>query len=442
MSDLSAVLEAGLSLEEVHKFLSEGMSLSEISAAVGRLRARGEAVTEPEEEEPSGRKTALNIAALEAELGRLGISVRFDQIRHEMTVSGVPPQYNPETAAQDLPVLLHDTLKTRYRCTKDLLTDLLGVIAGKHRFNPVLDLLNSSQWDGESRLLDLFQILGICPEDGLSQTLVWKWCLQAAALLENPAHKPFGADGVLVLQGPQGCGKTSFVRKLGISPEFTRLGQYFDPKDKDTTRRCVSCWICELGEVETTLRGDLERLKAFLTAETDVYRVPYGRTDCQYIRRTSFIATCNSSAFLIDPTGSRRFWTVPVQQIDLERLQDFDSLQFWLEVRASVASGGQSFRLTREEQAQLAQRNAAHEKPLKAQPEIEDIFTLAEQKPDLFSWEYVTVSRLKIENETLKAFSVEQIGKALDKLGIVAERKSIDGKQQRVRRLPVRTWNN
>ena len=61
---------------------------------------------------------------------------------------------------------------------------------------------------------------------------------------------------------------------LGIRPDFVKLGQWIDPKDKDTMLRCTSAWIVELGEIETTLRSDLERLKAFITAEADEYRLP------------------------------------------------------------------------------------------------------------------------------------------------------------------------
>ena len=72
----------------------------------------------------------------------------------------------------------------------------------------------------------------------------------------------------------------------------------------------------EDAEVETSLRTDPERLKAFITAERDEFRLPYARSDTVSARRTSLSATCNSQEFLTDPTGSRRFWTVPVEKID------------------------------------------------------------------------------------------------------------------------------
>lgn len=255
----------------------------------------------------------------------------------------------------------------------------MGLIAGRNRYNPVLELIDNGEWDKVDYLGELVEILGIQKDDALSQTLLYKWLVQCYQMLKNDINHAYGADVMLVLQGPQGIGKTSFVRTIGIRPNFVKLGQYLDPRDKDTYRRCTSAWIVELGEIETTLKTDVERLKAFITAEKDEYRLPYGRADQNFARRTSLIGTCNSERFLIDPTGSRRFWTIPVDNIDLNRLMSFDSLQLWRQIKVMCADQPNDFRLTKEERRQLEMRNCEHEKPLKAQEEIEDILADAER---------------------------------------------------------------
>lgn len=247
---------------------------------------------------------------------------------------------------------------------------------------------------------------------------------------------------MLVLQGPQGCGKTSFVRQIGIRPDFVKLGQWIDPKDKDTMIRCTSAWIVELGEIETTLRSDLERLKAFITAESDEYRPPYARVANRTARRTSLVGTCNSERFLIDPTGSRRFWTIPVDNIDLNRLMNFHAIQFWRQIKVLCAGHPDDFRLTKEEQRQLALRNTAHEKPLKAQLEIEDIIAEAEADPDSYEWRLTTVSAFKEEYSSLKRYDVAQIGRALDKLGYGQKRIQANGRRERLRELPCHKWSH
>jgi len=383
----------------------------------------------------------LDMATMEQFLTENGIKVRQNVISHEIEISGIGGEYNPETIGSELHIILFDRLKKDFRCDKNLVADLLGVIAGKHRFNPVIDMLESITWDKKDRLNDLCGIIGIDPMDKLSKSLLAKWLCQCVAMAYNDPAEPYGADGLLVLQGPQGIGKTTFVSKLCMGRhDLYKLGQYLDTKDKDTSRRCTSAWVVELGEVETTLRSDLERLKAFITAERDEYRLPYGKADQVLTRRTSLIATCNTDRFLIDPTGSRRFWTVPINHIDLDALNRFDFLPLWAEVASWVKGNRQYFRLSREEQTELAERNTEHEKPLKAQLEVEDILEDATEDKQWFEWKYISVSTFKAQNDSLRGYSVEQIGKALDKIGIPAERKTVDGRQCRARRLPVRKW--
>lgn len=400
----------------------------------------GDGADAKQEEDGSEKKPALTIESFSEWLEQENISIRLDEIGHKTEISGrLNKEYDAETLNGNLHIILHDELKQLFSCGtgSTLVSDLLNVIAGMNRYNPVLSMLEQAPpWDGKDRMPDIYSILNLDQEDELSRTLLHKWLWQSLALAGNRLEDAFGADGLLVLSGPQGVGKTSFVRAMGVKPELVKCGQYIDSKDKDTTRRVTSCWICELGEIETTLRSDIERLKAFITAEIDEYRLPYGRADVRLARRTSLIATCNSEKFLIDPTGSRRFWTVPVTAIDLDALARFDALQMWKQIEFEISGNRQCFRLTREEQATLAKRNTAHEKPLKSQAEIEDILADAIESSWKYTWKYITVSDFKSQYDILSRYSVEQIGKALDKIGIKQDRQKINGKVNRCRRLP------
>lgn len=273
---LNFLLENGVSLDEIERLKKQDLSLEEIAGAVRQRLERGESITEADKSEHKRR--ILDLETFEQYLLENGISVRYNVITKEAEIQGVNSIFNPETLAADLHIILHDQLKKEFRCTKELVADLLGVVSGKYRFNPVVDMLRDVKWDYTERVEPLFEILHLPLEDNLSRTLVSKWLFQCWAMAQNELKDGYGADGLLVLQGPQGIGKTSFVRKLGVRPELVKLGQYIDTHDKDTTRRCTSAWIVELGELETTLRSDLERLKAFITAERDEYRLPYVNT--------------------------------------------------------------------------------------------------------------------------------------------------------------------
>ena len=335
LSDLDFLILNGMDTAQIQKHLKDGIPLDVLADAARSIVGRGESlVDEPEAEDIPEEKTKperqtkpqLTVDKLEMWLDDNAIEIAYNCISHSVEVDGVDPSYNPETVKSDLHIIVHDQLKRKYQCDRGLVADLLGVLAGKHRYNPVEVMLkNAPAWDGVDRVERLYKKHCI-EDDELSKTLLHKWLWQCYSMAHNDTKHPFGADGLLVLQGKQGIGKTSFVRKIGVLPELVKLGQYLDSRDKDTIRRCTSCWICEWGEIETTLRSDLERLKAFITAEIDEYRLPYGRTDQTLCRRTSLIATCNTEQFLIDPTGSRRFWTVPVKGIDLEALAALDGL--------------------------------------------------------------------------------------------------------------------
>ena len=240
----------------------------------------------------------------------------------------------------------------------------------------------------------------------------------------------------MVLKGGQAAGKTTFARKMALKEEFFAESIILDVWDKDSIITAVSCWIGELGEIESTFKSDINALKGFISRAMDRFRVPYGRVDEAYPRRTSFIGTCNSHEYLIDETGNRRYWTVPIdERMDLDALKDFDALQLYLQIDVKAKNDIQGFRLTYDEITQLSDRNSRHEKPVKAELEIRDILFKAERDNLLF--EYMTITEFKELYPALKNYAANQISTALKRAGgIDAEWKKRDGKSQRLAKLP------
>ena len=271
---LTFLLENGVGISDIQAYAKSGISVEELCAAVESRKKRGVPILEDPEEKKKDQRPALTLELLGRFLEDAGISVSYNVIAKEIRIEGVPAKYNPETLTADVHIILHDHLKQVFRCSKDQVADLLGVTGGMCRFNPVLELLERARWDGKDRLEELFSILSLPRGDTLSRILISKWLMQSVAMARNQHPGAYGADGLLVLNGGQGIGKTTLVKKLGMRPDLYKLGQWLDVKDKDTFRRCTSAWIVELGELETTLRSDLERLKAFITAERDEYRLP------------------------------------------------------------------------------------------------------------------------------------------------------------------------
>lgn len=157
-------------------------------------------------------------------------------------------------------------------------------------------------------------------------------------------------------------------------------------------------------------------LKAFLTENMDSYRKPYREDSSHYARRTSFCATCNNTAFLIDSTGNRRFWCVPIKDVDLDALNQLDIIQLWAQIDSEARFNIQGFRLTKTEQTQLAVRNGEHETLLEAEMEILDIFSSAEQPESGYVEMKMTVTEFKEAHPALKNYSAQKIAATLDRI--------------------------
>lgn len=388
---------------------------------------------------PPSKRERLTIQALVNEMTARGYDVQYNVITNEYEITGRTEAGRVPTQ-DDLITIMHDALMDTYKYVSfDTLAQYVTYHAREQRYNPVLEALRGATWDGTNRLPQLYALIGI-EEDHLSQVLVRKWLMQSVALLFNDAANPFGADGCLVLNGDQGAGKTSLFRHLAMRDAWFGEGMSIDDHDKDTKRRVLSVWLAELGEVESTLKSDISALKAFVTESIDHYRLPYGKSDVVAPRMTSLCATCNSNQYLIDPTGNRRWWSVPFNRtVPRDELLELDALQLWAQIYALVAPldyAGKSicYRLTDAERAALAVRNGEYEKPLKGEPEVQDILAIADDNPKKFVYKDITITDFIAVWPSLRKYSAQQIGAALSHCGIEPIRAA---KGKRTRRVPV-----
>ncbi len=229
--------------------------------------------------------------------------------------------------------------------------DLIPALLERARVNPVLDWVQSKQWDGKDRLTQLINTLTLertTQDDEKYKALaLTTWFIQCIAALDgarstsNKQALP-KFELVLVLQGGQGVKKTSWFKALvpRSMSQYITEGAHLDPADKDSVKNCISSWICELGELDATFRkADIARLKAFLSNEADCIRLPYDRVPSNFKRRTSFCASVNPKEFLTDSTGSRRFLPVAVIACDYDH--NIDMQQFWAQVWTMYADGRQ-----------------------------------------------------------------------------------------------------
>lgn len=189
---------------------------------------------------------------------------------------------------------------------KDRIFDAVALCAHRHTFNEVRDWLKSLQWDGVKRLDTLLtDYLGA--EDSLYTRAVSRKAIVASvARAMSPGCK---YDNMPILAGPQGLGKSTFLRILGKRWYSDSLQTF---EGKEASEMIQGVWINEVGELNAFSKSESGVLKQFLSRTEDIYREPFGRRTANFPRRCVFWGTTNDSEFLRDRTGNRRFWPIDV----------------------------------------------------------------------------------------------------------------------------------
>ena len=244
--------------------------------------------------------------------------------------------------------------------------DYLKVLA--REYNPVKEWIDSEPWDGTDRLPDFLGSLTTEESAQLKDMLLKKWLVScvAAAYEKNGVE----LEGILVLQGAQGLGKTLWFKRLcDYNKGWLLEGATLNPSDKDSVKRAVSHWIVELGEIESTFKkSDIDQLKAFVTSKTDELRLPYDRAFTTYQRRTAFYASVNAREFLTDTSGNRRFWVLAVRDINVNH--GVNMQQLWAQVKETMYVPGQkNWFLSPDERELLHDSNEAY----RTQSSVEDL---------------------------------------------------------------------
>jgi predicted P-loop ATPase len=216
----------------------------------------------------------------------------------------------------------------------------IETVARDRCYHPVRNYLDSLNWDAISRIDDWLTLYLGTPtgdkkeRDGnekelplavkLTRAIAARWLISAVARIYDPGCQ---ADHVLILEGPQGKGKSAALRILGepfFSDDIADLGT------KDAALGVAGVWLVELPELDAMTRAEVSKIKSFISRRTDRFRPPYGRRIIQAARQCVFAGSVNHSEYLKDETGGRRFWPIECGDINLKELRK-DRDQLWAE---------------------------------------------------------------------------------------------------------------
>lgn len=192
---------------------------------------------------------------------------------------------------------------------KQAILDAHDLVIRQSSYHPVRDYLNGLQWDGKERL-DTMLIDYLNAEDTeLVRAMTRKHMVAAVARIMKPGTK---YDYALTLSGPEGIGKTTLIKRLGMN-WYSNSFSSGDVGDKASMEQVQGQWLIELGELVAVRKNTNEAFKNFITTDVDKFRPAYARKRVELPRQCVFWATTNETYFLKGDTGNRRFWTVYVR---------------------------------------------------------------------------------------------------------------------------------
>ena len=194
--------------------------------------------------------------------------------------------------------------------------------------NPVQEFLKTlPEWDGQNHIAKVLSRLPGITSEQLNYLTIWLRSSVAHWMQLDMLH---GNECVPTLIGFQGCGKTTFVRRLlplhlrEYYLDHLNLANKFDKEMALTNNLFVN-----LDELDAIRPSQQSSLKQTLSVSKVNGRPIFGKTQEDRPRFASFVATTNNRHPLKDVTGSRRYICIQIpdgQMIDNSGEIDYGQL--------------------------------------------------------------------------------------------------------------------
>ena len=219
----------------------------------------------------------------------------------------------------------------------DTVRQAISHLAHLNKVNPLRDYLMGVHWDGTLRIDTWLSDYAGVENSEYTRLVGRKFLLSAVARGLEPGCK---ADHMLVLEGAQGIQKSTVAKALAPNPEWF-VDRLPDVRNKDAVLQLHGHWIVEVSEMDGVNRAEVSAIKAFLSADHDTYRPPYGSAHVTIPRSCVFVGTINPDGdgrYFRDTTGNRRYWPVSCTLLDAVGLAAVRD-QLWAEAVRAYQSG-------------------------------------------------------------------------------------------------------
>ena len=224
-------------------------------------------------------------------------------------------------------------------------------------YNPIREFLSElPQWDGQNHVARLFSRLPGLSTEQHHFLAVWLRSTVAHWLQMDMLH---GNECVPTLIGAQGCGKTTFVRRLLPQPLRQYYLDHLNLSNKfDKEMALTNNLIVNLDELDAIRPSQHPALKQTLSKSKVNGRPIFGRAQADRPRYASFVATTNNPHPLTDATGSRRYicLTIPDGQL-IDNTGDIDYGQLYAQVHYELCELKAPYWFNNDEVARIQELN-------------------------------------------------------------------------------------
>ena len=359
-------------------------------------------------------------------LRRLNVDFYFDSFARrkimERTIDGI--LYRNVCEDRHYNKLMFEIERTHdFYPPKDKFYDYCADRGYQNEFHPVQDYLDGlPAWDGESRCEEWLIRYGGAPDTPYVRAVSRLVLVAAVRRVRQPGCK---FDEMLILESPQGSGKSTAIKALCPNVDWFADNFRLDGDTKKMIEQTLGKWIVEAGELRGMTARDQNDLKAYLSSTHDEARMAYAREPQRLPRQFIIIGTTNDTQYLKDHTGDRRYWPVKIGKFKVDELIVIRD-QLWAEANYLEMSNpvADYIRLDPDlyGDAAIEQQHRKVENAIKIHLEDKlDSLTGRISIPDV--WKIVT------EEISPQQHIITQVGSAMHELGWVRERIRVNGKK-------------
>lgn len=194
------------------------------------------------------------------------------------------------------------------KISSDIVAKAVVQIARSNLKHCVRDWLDGLLWDGTERIEHFFEDHFGAAGSNYTKAVSRNLWMSIVARTYLPGCKQ---DYMVVLEGPQGNGKSSAIEAIASRPWFAVASE--SVLSKEFFSALQGKLVIEISELDAFDRADATRVKMVLSTSEDRFRLPYDRHPADHPRQNIFVASTNRYDSNKDDTGARRNWYIRCQ---------------------------------------------------------------------------------------------------------------------------------